>query len=546
MPERRTKGKRHRSRESDGLLTPILLNSADMKEKQNIENERILVVDDERGIREGCRRILKGEGFDVETAENGLDGLSKAKERTYDLILIDLMMPGMGGMELLGHIRELDPEIITIVITGYATVETAVEAMKQGAYDYIPKPFTPDQLMAVLNRGLEMKRLRLERQRLLEERDKKLLEVANEKSQTRTIIGCMADGVLVVNREGQLVLWNPAAVSQLNLTNTCETGKTLSHYVRNSELNTLIESTLSPEGSGYTIISQEIPVGDGGKKVLMGDAAAVRDEMGETLGAVAVLRDISELVEIDRIKSQFVSMVAHELRAPLAAIEGYIDTCLTCAAGDDPATHRKMQERAKERAHALLELINDLLMVSRIEAGKVAKKKEPLSAAQIVSSAVELLKESASKGGITIDVKVPDTMPSMIGDRNDLERVLINLLSNAIKYNAEGGRVTIEVSFDDDFVAMRVADTGFGIPEEELPHIFDEFFRVEDEKRRHITGTGLGLSIVKKTVESHFGRIEVDSEPNVGSTFTVFIPRWQSCEKTKTTEHEAENLTESK
>lgn len=497
------------------------------------EKERILVVDDERGIREGCRRILQSEGFEVETAENGNEGLAKAKESSYDLILIDLMMPGMGGLELLHHIRELDPEIIALVITGYATVETAVEAMKQGAYDYIPKPFTPDQLMAVLNRGLETRRLRFERQQLLEERDRKLLEVANEKSQTRTIVGCMADGVLVVNREGQLVLWNPAALAQLNLKNTTETGKPLSHYIQNDDLQKLIDSALSPEGSGYTMISQEIAIGHDGKKVLMADAAAVKEDMGETLGAVAVLRDISELIEIDRVKSQFVSMVAHELRTPLAAIEGYIDTCLACAAGDDPETHRKMQQRAKERAHSLLDLVNDLLTVSKIEAGKIAKKKEPLAARELITRSVELLKEEAARKKISVDVKIPERFPDMVGDRNDLERVLINLLANALKYNSEGGRVTVTVSADDDFVATSVEDNGFGIPPEDVPRIFDEFFRVEDEKRRYITGTGLGLSIVKKTIESHFGRIEVKSELGKGSTFTIFIPKWRPDDSTK-------------
>ena len=511
-----------------------------MTDERVTEKERILVVDDERGIREGCRRILQSEGFAVETAENGNEGLMKAKEAAYDLILIDLMMPGMGGMDLLGHIRGLDPEIIAIVITGYATVETAVEAMKQGAYDYIPKPFTPDQLMAVLNRGLETRRLRFERQQLLEERDRKLLEVANEKSQTRTIIGCMADGVLVVNREGQLVLWNPAAVSQLNLKNTTETGKSLSHYIQHKDLQKLIDSTLSPQGSGFTMISQEIALGDDGKKVLMVDAAPVKEEMGETLGAVAVLRDISELVGIDRVKSQFVSMVAHELRTPLAAIEGYIDTCLTCAAGDDPDTHRRMQQRAKDRAHALLDLVNDLLMVSRIEAGKIAKKKEPLTAAEIIERSVELVQKEAEQKGISIEVNIPRNISPMVGDKNDLERVLVNLLANAVKYNVKGGRVIVKVSADDDYVVTSVTDTGFGIPKEDIPRIFDEFFRVEDEKRRYITGTGLGLSIVKKTIESHFGRIEVDSELGKGSTFTVFIPRWHSDDITKKSKKKAE------
>ncbi|MFQ6093546.1 MAG: response regulator [bacterium] len=506
------------------------------------EQAHILVVDDERGIREGCRKILSAEGFAVETAEDGKQGLAKAKDGEYDLILIDLMMPGMGGMELLGHIRQFDAEIITIVITGYATVETAVEAMKQGAYDYIPKPFTPEQLLAVLNRGLETRRLRLERQRLLEERDRKLLEVANEKSRTRTIIGCMADGVLVVNRQGQLVLWNPAAVTQLNLKNTTETGRPLSHYVQHEGLQKLIHSALSPEGSGYTMISQEITLGEQGQKVLMADVAAITDEMGETLGAVAVLRDISELVEIDRVKSQFVSMVAHELRTPLAAIEGYVETSLTGAAGDDPATNRRMLNRAKERAHTLLELVNDLLMVSRIEAGRIAKKKEPLSAAEVVEKSVELLGEEAARKKITIEVSIPKDVPPMVGDRNDLERVFINLLTNAIKYNVEGGRVTVEAAFDDDFVATSIEDTGFGIPKEDLSRIFEEFFRVEDERRRYITGTGLGLSIVKKTVESHFGRIEVKSELNKGSRFTVFIPRWRAEKKARGAEDGVEKI----
>ena len=514
------------------------MSSSTLNESTN-DKERILVVDDERGIREGCRRILQSEGFEVETAENGKEGLANIKEKPYDLILIDLMMPGMGGMELLHHIREIDPEIMAIVITGFATVETAVEAMKQGAYDYIPKPFTPDQLMAVLNRGLETRRLRFERQRLLEERDRKLLEVANEKSQTRTIIGCMADGVLVVNREGQLVLWNPAAVAQLNLKNTVTTGRPLSHYIEHGDLQKLIDSALSPEGSGYTMISQEIALGEEGEQVLMADAAAVKDETGVTLGAVAVLRDISELVEIDRVKSQFVSMVAHELRTPLAAIEGYIDTCLTCAAGDDPETHRKMQQRAKERAHSLLDLVSDLLTVSRIEAGKIAKKKEPLAAQEIVGTSVELLKEEAGRKNISVNVHISKHVPPMVGDKNDLERVLINLLANAIKYNTEGGRVTIDVSSDEDFVTIGIQDTGFGIPKEDIPRIFDEFFRVEDEKRRYITGTGLGLSIVKKTIESHFGRIEVESELGKGSTFTLFIPRWGADETTKEAEDRA-------
>lgn len=170
------------------------------------EAANILVVDDEKGIREGCRRILTSEGFAVDVAENGKEGLDMAKAKPYDLMLIDLMMPVMGGIELMEQVRQLDPEIIMIVITGFATIETAVDAMKHGAYDYIPKPFAPDQLMAVLNRGLETRRLRLQAEQLRQERDQKLLEIAGEKSKLHTIMNSMADAILVINREHQLVL----------------------------------------------------------------------------------------------------------------------------------------------------------------------------------------------------------------------------------------------------------------------------------------------------------------------------------------------------
>jgi len=168
------------------------------------ETANILVVDDERGIREGCRRILVSEGFSADVAENGEEGLKLAKAKPFDLILVDLMMPVMSGLEMMEQVRQYDPEIIMIVITGFATIETAVEAMKHGAYDYIPKPFTPDQVLAVVNRGLEKRRLSLQAQRLMEERDQKLLEVAHEESKIHTIVNSMADGILVTNKEHPL------------------------------------------------------------------------------------------------------------------------------------------------------------------------------------------------------------------------------------------------------------------------------------------------------------------------------------------------------
>jgi two-component system phosphate regulon sensor histidine kinase PhoR len=485
----------------------------------------ILVVDDERGIREGCRRILTAEGFLVDVAGNGEEGwdLVRAK-KSYDLLLVDLMMPVMGGLELMDHVNQFDPEVIMIVITGFATIETAVEAMKHGAYDYVPKPFTPDQLLAVVKRGLEKRRLRIQAQRLMEERDQKLLEVAKEESKLHTIVTSMADGILVFNLERQIVLWNPAASKMLNLHDGLEAGRDIGDIIPNKALVALIDKGFTPDTAHYTVLSEEIELSLPEPRTLMVNVSVVRDNDGQKLGVVSVLRDISQLKEIEQVKSQFVTMVTHELRAPLAAIEGYLSAYLSGLAGTDPQVSRQMLDRAKQRAHALLELVNDLLEFSRLEAKGVSRKKELLDLSEVITNTVELLKTQGEPKTLQFQVELPQSMPLIEADRCEMEQLFTNLVSNAIKYNVKRGKVSISAKTSKQYLNIKVADTGIGIAEEHLPHIFEEFYRVSGPQTRYTTGTGLGLSIVKKIVESHFGRIEVDSKIDKGTTFTVKFP----------------------
>ena len=171
----------------------------------NGEAAKILVVDDEPVIHESCRKILIPEGYSVDGADDGVFGLELFKQRgDFDAVLIDIKMPRMDGIELVNRLREIDGEVVLLIITGYATIETAVEAIKGGAYDYVPKPFTPDELLLPLRRRLERRTLALESKRLL-------LDVARERSRSGTIIACMTDGVMVVNRQRRVVLSNNAA-----------------------------------------------------------------------------------------------------------------------------------------------------------------------------------------------------------------------------------------------------------------------------------------------------------------------------------------------
>ncbi len=485
-------------------------------------DEKILVVDNELGIREGCKRVLVDEGYSVDCAEDGRAGLKKVQENEYDLVLVDLKMPGMGGLDLIGQIHKIDPEIVTIVITGYASIESAVEATKRGAYDYLPKPFSPAALNAVVKRGLEKRALRLEALKLYQEREQKLLELASEKSKLRTIISCMTDGVLVTNIDKRLVLWNTVAVKMLHMTGTDIPGKPLDHYIKNKKVIDSLQDILDSDYEKFSVISREIDLDD--EKVVMANVGQVKDENGRVLGIVTVLSDITELKKIDRIKSQFVSMVAHEIRAPLAAIEGWLEVVLSGEAGGDQQSQKRWLERAKERAHSLLSLVNDLLIINKMEARKVEHKKGPVDIADIVNKTVEFLKPEASRREITIKIKSQDGLSHVQADLEDMEKLFTNLISNSIKYNIKGGKINISMNEDESYVCIRIEDTGIGISKEDLPHIFDDFFRADDERMKNIPGTGLGLTIAKKIVDSHNGRIEVESEPGRGSLFSVYLP----------------------
>jgi signal transduction histidine kinase len=260
----------------------------------------------------------------------------------------------------------------------------------------------------------------------------------------------------------------------------------------------------------------------------MVNVSVIRDETNRDLGVVATLRDITRLKEVEQVKSQFVRMVTHELRAPLSAIEGYLSAYLSGVAGTDPQVNRQMLERAKLRSHSLLDLVNDLLQFSRLESKRVERKKELLDLSAVITNTVELLRNQGEAKELFFELHFPDHLPPIEADRSEMDQLFTNLISNAIKYNVKKGKVMVSGEQRGNFLSIKVADTGVGIAEEHLPQIFDEFFRVSGPQTRYTTGTGLGLAIVKKIVESHFGTIKVESKVDKGTTFAVRFPITQS------------------
>jgi two-component system phosphate regulon sensor histidine kinase PhoR len=487
----------------------------------------ILVIDDEQIMRDGCSRILSKDGWSIFSAENGAQGLEQIKghAENLDVILLDLMMPGMSGMEVLDHVRTYDPNLLVIVITGYATVESAVEAMKKGAYDFIPKPFTPDQLRIVVRRALERRTLQKEAEFLRKEREKSLRDIATEKSKIKTIINCMGDGVLVCDRDSCIVLSNPAASRMLKAPETCLLGNYLNQCNLPQDLSRTIEESLQTKDRGYSSVSQELSVGEPGEIFLRAHTAPVRNDLGETMGSVTVLQDISHLKELDKMKSEFIAMVTHELRAPIAVVEQQLTVILNKMAGEVTEKQEQLLSRAKERTRGLLDLIRDLLDLSKIEAGKMVQYKEPLSLQEVIQRAVDLMKSDAENKKIDLQFSSPPKISLIQADRNSLEGIFTNLISNAIKYTPEGGRVWVRLDEESGFVRADVSDTGIGIKKEDLPRIFDKFYRVKTKETSRIVGTGLGLSIVKSIVDAHLGSITVKSQEGEGTTFTVAFPK---------------------
>ena len=371
---------------------------------------KIVVIDDEESMQDSCDQVLSREGYDIYTAYDAERGLKLIREKQPDIVLLDFKLPGKRGGGLVQEISSLDPSIIVVVITGYATVESAVEAMKQGSSDFLPKPFTPDELRIIVDRAMEKRRLMVETVRLQKENE--------------------------------------------------------------------------------------------------------------------------------RIRENFVSIITHEMRSPLVVVEQYIEVLLGGYTGDLESKQYEILTQCKQRINWLLSLVNEWLEMARIQETIILEKVEVVDIKKILDEAVGIIGVIANEKNIRLEFDISEDFPTIVGNHEALVHLFLNLYSNAVKYNREFGSITTCARDEDDFISITISDTGIGIPKEMQPFVFDEFFRVSNIRKRSCTsadetGTGLGLAIVKKFVDAHKGYISVESTENVGTSFTVHLPKKQQSGKIK-------------
>lgn len=485
-----------------------------------MEKIRILVIDDEKVIRDGVERALANRGYEISKAEDGDKGLALLKNQTFDIVLTDLMMPGLDGFGVLDWIRENQPQIKVIVITGFATVSKAVSAMKSGAFDFVGKPFTPDYIRVVVDRAVENLSMRAETERLREETKRGLEAIDKSQSRLKSVFSCMVEAVIITDADGVVVLHNPAAIKLLEIQTDPVIGKPLSASIRHNSAISMVEEVLARS----VVVSREFVPGSISRKYLRGYSSPVTNEQGTLIGTVTTFEDISAHKEIDRMKSDFVAMVAHELKSPLASVEQMIYAlqvgCEHEAVSNCHTLHQRMTTRTKD----LLRLIDNLLNLSKLESGTVIFNLEPVRGDEIIRHVLEIASPQADGKAISLTYNACEEDWWFNVDYDHLRTAVMNIVSNSIKYTPDGGEVLLTTTISGGFVNLSVKDSGIGIDSEDLPHIFDRFFRVKGKATRHITGSGLGLALVKEVVEAHQGYIDVQSTPNVGTTFTLSFP----------------------
>ncbi len=379
-------------------------------------------------------------------------------------------------------------------------------------------------LWDLIQKEAEKDELEKESLRYREENIRNLYDLSLEKSRLKTILNCMANGVMVTNRNQEVVLFNTAFMRLMDLSQDITPPIPVTTVINDPSLIKTLDEILARAYSETEVIAQEIKVGNTILRSISAPALGIdRNVFLCVEGTVTVLENITAFKQLDKMKSDFVNMVAHELRSPLVSIRQINSVLLEGLAGPLQDKQKDFVHRGLIKIDTLLALINDLLDVAKIEENKLIKEEEPTDIEEIIRETVALMDSRAKELGINLTYSAENLKPVQADPKN-IEEIFSNLISNAINYSPEGGCVMVTARNTGTHIEITVKDTGVGIPPEELPKIFDKFYRVKHPKTRHVTGTGLGLSIVKGIIEAHQGTIDVQSYPDRGTSFTVLLP----------------------
>ena len=521
-----------------------------METKVALKREKVLIIDDEPGIRQLLQRELSLEGYDVQTAEDGVQALEKVQSEKFQLAVCDMNMPRLGGLDVLEALRDRDPDMEVIMMTGYATVETAVQAMKKGAYDFVQKPFSLDELLMLVEKSLEKQNLKLtmavyEASRLIFRSIKldallpliaqlslKILDADDVsimtsdesgklslKASARRTATASANGGVDLEIAGKVTEWREPMV----ITNPANVDARLAGLAGLASIKSSIVHPLFVDNQLVGVINfnrtrSEKPFVNTDLRI----ATIFASQVAQAIHNANLYRRLeekqSQLVQSEKLASigMLTAGIAHELNNPLSGIMGFAQLLL-----EDVGLSARQREDIKtisDESVRCRNIIRNLLMFSRSKHQTL----EPVALVPLINATTELFRYEFSSAGITIEKDFEAGVPDVLGDASQLQQVFINLITNA-QHALDGipdPRLKIQVWHQEGHVSLRFIDNGVGIEKKALGRVFDPFFTTKPVGK----GTGLGLSICYGIVTQHHGTVRVESEAGNGATMIVELP----------------------
>jgi two-component system, OmpR family, sensor histidine kinase VicK len=502
---------------------------------------RALIVEDSVDDADLIAREIRKGGFNpftFERIETAVDMAKMLESQKWDIIISDHTMPSLSSLQALAILKNKNLDIPFIIVSGTIGEETAVEAMKNGASDYVMKNNLP-RLVPAINRELKEAKTRTDKKHAESERDhlfEKLkyisIQAQERATELEVILNTIIDSVFVTNQSGKITLVNRAGLAMLSPIDISKSPLSL------SDLSNLLQIR-NPDGRTTTL--EELPL----KRALKGEdhieideiiyatnkkhdlfvrtgAAPIRDQQGKIVGAVQVIRDVTDLVEFDHLKDQFIRIAAHELKTPLAIIKGYAQLLLKSHSQELSAKSQGLLCSIDQGTERLERIVQNLLDLSQLQLRQLFLSVEELNLQKLAQEVVNQIKLTAAKHRIRLTTAQPGIF--ILGDYNRIRQVLMTLLNNAIRFSPEGREIQLDVTRQSDVAQVSVKDQGIGIPQEKQGGIFELFYQAHSSTAHDFGGMGVELYIAREIIVQHGGKIGFKSELGKGSVFWFQIP----------------------
>jgi two-component system, NtrC family, sensor kinase len=506
---------------------------------------KILLIDDDPGIRKVMSISLEDLGYEIQTAPDGETGIAVCAVMSPELVITDIKMPGMDGLEVLSAIKEKHPDKEVIVVTAFSELDLAVKALQLGASDFITKPVNEEALLVALKRAKERFTTRRELRDYTALIEEKWMETAEELAKTfnfqKILIDSSIDGILACDQDGKVIIFNKSMEAMLGYRRQEAIGNlTIEKFFWGNEYEKFCVKLHSEEfgGRDRLFLFESTLQTASAVKIPVQLSASVLVEEDKAIGVVGFFRDLRDirkltqqfadqarLLQQDKMISlgRLAASVVHEINNPLSGLLNYARLMMKILGTTTPSPENLQKFGAylnlmESELSRCSKIVSNLLAFSRVSKLEFTE----VSANELLSRSLLLSQHRLSLQNIQAETRLDPEVPAVQGDFNQLQQCIINLIFNAIDAMPDGGRLILESGHDrkQQLVFIRVKDTGCGIAKEDLMYIFDPFFTTKKEGK----GLGLGLSTVYGIIDHHKGAITVESEPSQGSTFTIKLP----------------------